>query len=132
VCSFPIGVTLYSYANTNPNATLRSLQRIWTSLARSRTPHHAALRSLQHIWVALARPRTPHCRYDVRVGKSDTRTKTVELPRADLEVLPVPINEQDPKWNDRFEVDVDGAFERRRLNARLWACGDWWHLRLRL
>ena len=48
-------------------------------------------------------------RYDVRVGRSDTNTKTVQLPRADFDVLPQPINDQNPSWSDRFSVDVDGT-----------------------
>ena len=48
-------------------------------------------------------------RYEVRVGSSDTNTKTVQLHRADFDVLPMPINEQQPSWSNRFSVDVDGT-----------------------
>ena len=47
--------------------------------------------------------------YEIKVGSSNTNTKTVTLPSSDLTVIPTPINIQNPDWGNTFNVSVSGT-----------------------
>jgi len=61
-------------------------------------------------------------RLRIPVGASPTNSKRVRLPLPDLIVSPNPVNEQDPRWQDSFSVEVDGTLLTVR---RVDADGGW-------
>lgn len=73
----------------------------------------------------LANPGTPLSKqlppghYDIHVGKwEESGPKVVSLPIKGLDVLPEPVNPQDPSWDDAFEVSVvDDQLSVRRADS---------------
>lgn len=47
--------------------------------------------------------------FNIFVGSSNSRTKTITLPDTGITVYPSAINPQNPAWSDRFSVDVSGS-----------------------
>ena len=58
----------------------------------------------------------------IDIGRSNTNTKTVQLPHDSMTVSPIPVNTQNPSWNDRFSVTVNG---RTLTVRRLDYSGGW-------
>jgi hypothetical protein len=50
----------------------------------------------------------PKWKNTITIGASTHRTKRVKLPAMNMDVSPYPVNDQDPKWKDKFMCDVDG------------------------
>ena len=45
--------------------------------------------------------------YKFLVGSSNTNTKIIELPTVSISGSSIPLNKQDPEWNDTFKIDIN-------------------------
>eukprot|EP01084_Bolivina_argentea_P122646 217333_1 len=45
---------------------------------------------------------------EIKVGNSNQNTKIITLPTHNMTVSPIPMNKQNPNWNDTFSVKIEG------------------------